>query len=130
MKSCIRFAENISFSASTHKIYKPEDAKNRMFSAKRMQLFIKVCQKSDVQNTFCLPDFELFVSGRSGTGAVDDNRRLCEFIYRHISDPLSNFQGTPTTARGYYRKHREITETFCCGLMVNVIGYDFGMNPG
>ena len=38
----------------------------------------------DVQNTFCLPDFELFVGGRSGTGAVDDNRRLCEFIYRNL----------------------------------------------
>jgi nicotinamidase-related amidase len=38
----------------------------------------------DVQNTFCIPDFELFVSGRSGTGAVDDNRRLCEFVYRHL----------------------------------------------
>ena len=39
----------------------------------------------DVQNTFCLPDFELFVAGRSGSGAVDDNRRLCEFIYRNLS---------------------------------------------
>ncbi len=38
----------------------------------------------DVQNTFCMPDFELFVAGRSGTGAVEDNRRLCEFIYRHL----------------------------------------------
>jgi nicotinamidase-related amidase len=38
----------------------------------------------DVQNTFCLPEFELFVGGRSGTGAVDDNRRLCEFIYHNI----------------------------------------------
>jgi nicotinamidase-related amidase len=38
----------------------------------------------DVQNTFCLPDFELFVGGRTGTGAVDDNRRLTEFIYRHL----------------------------------------------
>jgi nicotinamidase-related amidase len=38
----------------------------------------------DVQNTFCIPDFELFVGGRSGTGAVDDNRRLCEFIYRNL----------------------------------------------
>jgi nicotinamidase-related amidase len=38
----------------------------------------------DVQNTFCLPGFELFVAGRSGTGAVDDNRRLCEFIYRNL----------------------------------------------
>ncbi|MBD0281732.1 MAG: isochorismatase [Thermoleophilaceae bacterium] len=39
----------------------------------------------DVQNTFCIPEFELFVGGRSGTGAVDDNRRLCEFIYRNLA---------------------------------------------
>jgi nicotinamidase-related amidase len=38
----------------------------------------------DIQNTFCIPGFELFVAGRSGTGAVDDNRRLCEFIYRNL----------------------------------------------
>lgn len=38
----------------------------------------------DVQNTFCMPGFELFVAGRSGTGAVDDNRRLCEFIYHNL----------------------------------------------
>lgn len=39
----------------------------------------------DVQNSFCIPDFELFVSGRSGRGAVDDNIRLCEFIYRNLN---------------------------------------------
>ncbi|MBD0329889.1 MAG: isochorismatase [Thermoleophilia bacterium] len=38
----------------------------------------------DVQNTFCTPGFELFVGGRSGTGAVDDNVRLCEFLYRNL----------------------------------------------
>jgi nicotinamidase-related amidase len=38
----------------------------------------------DVQNTFCIPEFELFVGGRSGMAAVDDNRRLCEFIYRNL----------------------------------------------
>src|SRR5689334_7161980 len=38
----------------------------------------------DVLNTFYNPGFELFVAGRSGTGAVDDNRRLCEFIYRNL----------------------------------------------
>ena len=38
----------------------------------------------DVQNTFCIPGFELFVGGRSGTGAVDDNRRLCAFLYRNL----------------------------------------------
>ncbi|BAZ41335.1 hypothetical protein NIES4101_73010 [Calothrix sp. NIES-4101] len=38
----------------------------------------------DVQNTFCIPDFELFVGGKSGKGAIADNIRLCEFIYRNL----------------------------------------------
>ncbi|HLN58655.1 MAG TPA: isochorismatase [Thermoanaerobaculia bacterium] len=38
----------------------------------------------DVQNTFCIPGFELYVGGRSGMGAIDDNRRLCEFLYRNL----------------------------------------------
>lgn len=38
----------------------------------------------DVQNTFCLPEFELFVGGRSGIGAVEDNQRLCHFIYENL----------------------------------------------
>jgi nicotinamidase-related amidase len=33
----------------------------------------------DVQNTFCTPGFELFVPG-----APDDNRRLCELVYRNL----------------------------------------------
>jgi nicotinamidase-related amidase len=46
---------------------------------------IRVCLLAvDVQNTFCIPAFELFVGGRSGTGAVDDSRRLCEFVYRNL----------------------------------------------
>lgn len=40
----------------------------------------------DVQNTFCLPDFELFVGGGSGRGAIEDNIRLCEFIYRNLGE--------------------------------------------
>ncbi len=39
----------------------------------------------DVQNTFCIPGFELYVGGRTGTGAVNDNRRVCEFIYRNLN---------------------------------------------
>ena len=38
----------------------------------------------DVQNTFCIPGFELFVGGRTGLGAVEDNQRLCEFIYHNL----------------------------------------------
>jgi nicotinamidase-related amidase len=46
----------------------------------------KIClMLVDVQNTFCIPGFELFVAGHSGTAAVDDNRRLCEFIYRNLN---------------------------------------------
>jgi nicotinamidase-related amidase len=40
----------------------------------------------DVQNTFCLPEFELFVGGKSGRGAIEDNIRLCEFIYRNLGE--------------------------------------------
>lgn len=50
----------------------------------------------DVQNTFCIPDFELFVAGRSGTGAVDDNRRLCEFIYRNLGQITRIFPSLDT----------------------------------
>jgi nicotinamidase-related amidase len=39
----------------------------------------------DVQNTFCIPEFELFVGGRLGRGAVEDNQRICEFIYRNLN---------------------------------------------
>ena len=38
----------------------------------------------DCQNTFCIPGFELFVAGRSGQGAVEDNVRLCQFVYRNL----------------------------------------------
>lgn len=46
---------------------------------------LRVCLLAlDVQNTFCIPGLEPFVAGRSGTGAVDDNRRLCEFVCRDL----------------------------------------------
>ncbi len=38
----------------------------------------------DVQNTFCTPEFELFVAGRSGNAAVGDSQRLCVFLYRNL----------------------------------------------
>jgi nicotinamidase-related amidase len=34
----------------------------------------------DIQNTFCTPGFELFVPG-----AVEDSRRLCEFVYHNLA---------------------------------------------
>jgi nicotinamidase-related amidase len=50
----------------------------------------------DVQNTFCIPEYELFVAGRSGTGAVDDNRRLCEFAYRNLGTITQIFPSLDT----------------------------------
>jgi nicotinamidase-related amidase len=50
----------------------------------------------DVQNTFCIPDYELFVAGRSGHGAVDDNVRLCRFIYRNL-DVITQISATMDT---------------------------------
>ncbi|MBL8078120.1 MAG: hypothetical protein JNM55_09190 [Anaerolineales bacterium] len=55
------------------------DLKPASASKKKISLLV-----IDAQNTFCVPGFELFVGGRSGRGAVDDNVRLCEFIYRNL----------------------------------------------
>lgn len=40
----------------------------------------------DIQNTFCVPSGELYVGGKSGMGAVEDNIRLCKYIYKNLSD--------------------------------------------
>ncbi len=45
----------------------------------------------DVQNTFCLPGFELFVGGQSGKGAIEDNMRICEFIYRNLGSITAGY---------------------------------------
>jgi nicotinamidase-related amidase len=50
----------------------------------------------DVQNTFCIPEFELYVGGRSGRGAVEDNVRLSEFIYRNLGN-ISQITATMDT---------------------------------
>ncbi len=50
----------------------------------------------DVQNTFCIPEFELFVAGRSGRGAIDDNVRLCRFIYSNL-DSITQISATMDT---------------------------------
>lgn len=50
----------------------------------------------DVQNTFCLPEFELYVGGRSGRGAVEDNQRLTQFIYKNL-DQITQISATMDT---------------------------------
>jgi nicotinamidase-related amidase len=47
---------------------------------------VRVCLLCvDCQNTFCSPGFELYVRGRSGTGASEDVTRLCSFVYRNLA---------------------------------------------
>ncbi|MEK7584462.1 MAG: nicotinamidase [Patescibacteria group bacterium] len=38
----------------------------------------------DVQKDFCYPEGTLYVGGRSGKGAIEDNVRISEFIYREL----------------------------------------------
>lgn len=39
----------------------------------------------DVQRDFCFPEGSLYVGGHSGQGALGDNRRIAEFIYRNLA---------------------------------------------
>jgi nicotinamidase-related amidase len=38
----------------------------------------------DAQKDFCLPEGSLFVAGRGGRGAIEDNERTARFIYRNL----------------------------------------------
>lgn len=58
----------------------------------------------DVQNTFCIPGFELYVGGRSGRGAIEDNARLCNFIYRNL-DQITTITATMDTHRAHQIFH-------------------------
>ncbi len=58
----------------------------------------------DIQNTFCIPGYELYVGGRTGTGAVDDNRRLTEFIYRNLGR-ITHISATLDTHRAHQIFH-------------------------
>ncbi|MEM0381216.1 MAG: isochorismatase [Nitrososphaerota archaeon] len=58
----------------------------------------------DVQNTFCIPGFELFVAGKSGRGAVEDSQRLASFIYRNLSS-ITRIVATMDTHQAYQIFH-------------------------
>lgn len=47
----------------------------------------------DLQKDFCFPDGSLYVGGRDGQGAIDDNRRIAEFVYGNL-DKIKNFTVT------------------------------------
>ena len=58
----------------------------------------------DVQNTFSLPGFELFVAGRSGRGALDDAVRLSAFLYRNLAS-ITRIHATMDTHRAFQIFH-------------------------
>ena len=75
--------------------------------AKKHQLLVAANHKFrvalmviDGQIDFCVPGQPLFVGGRSGTGAVGDNQRLCEFIYRNLG-VITKIFATMDTHRGF-----------------------------
>ena len=64
---------------------KPGSGESATASPLPPKIRIRICLVAvDVQNTFCIPGYELFVGGASGRAAVEDNRRLCRFIYRNL----------------------------------------------
>jgi nicotinamidase-related amidase len=54
----------------------------------------------DVQKDFCFPDGTLYVGGRSGRGAIEDNQRLASFIYRNLG-VLTSITATMDTHFSY-----------------------------
>lgn len=43
----------------------------------------------DLQKDFCFPEGTLFVAGRSGRGAIEDNDRIARFIYQNLASITS-----------------------------------------
>ena len=54
----------------------------------------------DVQKDFCFPEGSLYVGGRSGRGALEDSRRIAEFIYQNLGT-LTNITCTLDTHFAY-----------------------------
>jgi nicotinamidase-related amidase len=54
----------------------------------------------DVQKDFCFPEGTLYVGGRTGTGAVEDSKKIAQFIYNNV-DRLTNITTTLDTHLSY-----------------------------
>ncbi len=58
--------------------------KERAFAPAAADAFTVEVVAVDVQKDFCFPEGSLYVGGRSGTGAIDDNGRIAGLIYRNL----------------------------------------------
>jgi nicotinamidase-related amidase len=54
----------------------------------------------DLQKDFCFPEGSLYVGGRSGKGAIEDNIKIAKFIYRNLGD-IKNITKTMDTHFAY-----------------------------
>lgn len=54
----------------------------------------------DAQKDFCLPQGTLYVAGRSGAGAIEDSRRIAQFVYRNLRH-ITNITTTMDTHFAY-----------------------------
>jgi len=82
------FEEAVTY-ANTNKV--PHTSKD----SKKIHLLI-----IDAQKDFCHKEGSLYVSGRSGEGAIEDSQRIAEFIYKKI-DRITNITTTLDTHFAY-----------------------------
>lgn len=96
--------------------FKPENAEKYQYAPDQQQLFAEAANFRsahgvspsatdrrnihllliDVQKDFCFPGGSLYVGGRSGRGALEDNRRIAEFVYENL-DVITNITTTLDT---------------------------------
>ncbi|MFH2143402.1 MAG: nicotinamidase [Bacteroidota bacterium] len=101
-------------------IYKSKNAENWTYRPDDMQIFQEAVQYAndnkvphaskdkkkihllliDVQKDFCYPEGTLYVGGRDGQGAIENNKKIAEFIYQKI-DRITNITTTLDTHFAY-----------------------------
>lgn len=97
-------------------IYKPQNAEEWSYRTNDFKVFSEAVQYAnahqiphstndrkkihllliDLQKDFCFPEGTMYVAGRSGVGAIEDNKRIAEFIYQRI-DKITNITTTLDT---------------------------------
>ncbi|MEK7648678.1 MAG: nicotinamidase [Patescibacteria group bacterium] len=77
-------AENWGYNPSSQKVFEEAErwrAAHTIAPVKKSRIHVLGI---DLQKDFCFPEGSLYVGARSGRGAIDDNVRFAEFIYRNL----------------------------------------------